>query len=122
LAACAAALTALARGEEADDSSPIFGVKIPARYRGWELIAPSHEAGGFNELRGILGDAVAMKAYREGTHCAINRSIDVQRHGVNQFLAKPNYRRHIQANWLALSSRQFFIIALSVRPIMWLAP
>jgi hypothetical protein len=30
LAACAAALTALARGEEADDSSPIFGVKIPA--------------------------------------------------------------------------------------------
>jgi hypothetical protein len=67
LAACAAALTALARGEEADDSSPIFGVKIPAGYRGWELIAPSHEAGGFNELRGILGNAVAMKAYREGT-------------------------------------------------------
>ena len=67
LAACAVALTTLARGEAADDSSPIFGVKIPAGYRNWELIAPSHEAGGFNELRGILGNDVAMKAYREGT-------------------------------------------------------
>ena len=66
MAGCAVALTTAARGEEADDSSPIFGVKIPAGYRGWELIAPSHEAGGFNELRGILGNAVAMKAYREG--------------------------------------------------------
>ncbi len=63
----AVALTTLARGEAADDSSPIFGVKIPAGYRNWELIAPSHEAGGFNELRGILGNAVAVKAYREGT-------------------------------------------------------
>ena len=67
MAACAVALTTLARGEAADDSSPIFGVKIPAGYRNWELIPPSHEAGGFNELRGILGNAVAMKAYREGT-------------------------------------------------------
>jgi hypothetical protein len=50
-----------------DDSSPIFGVKIPTGYRQWELIAPSHEAGGFNELRGILGNANSIKAYREGT-------------------------------------------------------
>jgi hypothetical protein len=50
-----------------DDSSPIFGVKIPTGYRQWELIAPSHEAGGFNELRGILGNAISIKAYREGT-------------------------------------------------------
>ena len=62
MAACAGVLTTLARGEAADDSSPIFGVEIPAGYRNWELIAPSHEAGGFNELRGILGNAVAMKA------------------------------------------------------------
>ena len=65
LAACAVALTTLARGKETDDSSPIFGVKIPSGYRNWELIAPSHEAGGFNELRGILGNDTAMKAYRE---------------------------------------------------------
>jgi hypothetical protein len=67
IAACAAALTTLARGEADGDSSPIFGAKIPAGYRSWELIAPSHEGGSFNELRGILGNAVAMKAYREGT-------------------------------------------------------
>jgi Cytochrome P460 len=47
--------------------SPIFGVKIPAGYRQWEFIAPSHEEGSFNELRGILGNDISMKAYREGT-------------------------------------------------------
>jgi Cytochrome P460 len=49
-----------------DKASPIFGVTIPAGYRRWELIAPSHEAP-FDELRGILGNAKSMKAYREGT-------------------------------------------------------
>ena len=47
--------------------SPIFGVAIPAGYRQWELIAPSQETGRLDELRGILGNAIAMKAYREGT-------------------------------------------------------
>jgi Cytochrome P460 len=56
----------LAFGDGGDDSSPIFGVKIPDGYRQWELVAPSHEAGSFDELRGILGNAVAMKAYQEG--------------------------------------------------------
>ena len=50
-----------------DESSPIFGVTIPSGYRGWQLIAPSHEEGGFNELRGILGNDIAVKAYQEGT-------------------------------------------------------
>jgi hypothetical protein len=57
----------LTPGRADDDSSPIFGVKIPAGYRQWELIAPSHEPGGFNELRGILDNAVSIKAYRQGT-------------------------------------------------------
>ena len=35
-------------------------------------------------------------------HCAISRSIGVQRHGVNQFLSSRNIPRHIQANWFAL--------------------
>lgn len=48
-------------------ASPIFGVTIPAGYRRWELIAPAHEAGTLDELRGILGNPVAMKAYRAGT-------------------------------------------------------
>jgi hypothetical protein len=59
--------TQITTGRADDESSPIFGVKIPAGYRQWELIAPSHEAGGFNELRDILGNAVSMQAYREAT-------------------------------------------------------
>lgn len=66
-AVCVLALVPLTSSEADDDSSPIFGVKIPAGYRQWELIAPSHEAGDFNELRGILGNSIAMTAYREGT-------------------------------------------------------
>lgn len=58
---------ALAAAAADDDASPIFGVRIPAGYRHWEMVAPSHEAGGFNELRGILGNAIAIRAYSEGT-------------------------------------------------------
>jgi hypothetical protein len=66
-AACVLAFVPLTAGQADDDSSPIFGVRIPDGYRQWALIAPSHEAGGFNELRGILGNPVAVTAYREGT-------------------------------------------------------
>jgi hypothetical protein len=50
-----------------ENVSPIFGVGIPAGYRQWELIAPSQETGKLDELRVVLGNAAAMKAYREGT-------------------------------------------------------
>jgi len=66
IAACVLALLTFTFARADDDSSPIFGVKIPDGYRQWELIAPSREVG-FVELRGILGNAVAIKAYREGT-------------------------------------------------------
>jgi hypothetical protein len=49
-----------------NNASPIYGVTIPAGYRRWELIAPSHEAI-LDELRGILGNDVAMEAYRQGS-------------------------------------------------------
>jgi Cytochrome P460 len=64
-AACAIAFTPLASSQAEDDSSPIFGVRVPTGYRQWESIAPSHEAGDFDELRGILGNATAMTAYRK---------------------------------------------------------
>ena len=65
--ACAVALMPFALRAADDDSSPIYGVRIPAGYRQWELIAPSQESGSFNELRGILGNAIAIKAYRQAT-------------------------------------------------------
>lgn len=48
----------------ANEASPIFGVKIPAGYREWQMIAVAHEAG-LDELRGVLGNATAVKAYRQ---------------------------------------------------------
>jgi hypothetical protein len=49
------------------EGSPIYGVTIPDGYRQWELIAPSNEKEPLNELRAILGNPVAMTAYRRGT-------------------------------------------------------
>lgn len=49
-----------------DRASPIFGVTIPEGYRQWELIAPAEEAEPLNELRAVLGNTVAINAYRTG--------------------------------------------------------
>jgi Cytochrome P460 len=61
-----ASISFIARGAD-NEGSPIYGVTVPIGYRKWELIAPSHEAGSLDELRGILGNAASMKAYRGGT-------------------------------------------------------
>jgi hypothetical protein len=53
-------------GRADDESSPIFGVKIPAGYRQWKLVAVAHESE-LDELRGVLGNTTAMKAYQDGT-------------------------------------------------------
>src|SRR5271155_4297448 len=51
----------------ADDSAaPIFVTKIPPGYRDWRLISVSHEAGNLNSIGAVLGNNVAIKAYREG--------------------------------------------------------
>jgi len=51
----------------ADDSgSPPFVTKIPPGYRDWRLISVSHEAGSLNSIGAVLGNDVAIKAYREG--------------------------------------------------------
>src|SRR5260221_3079033 len=47
-------------------AAPIFGIKIPAGYRDWKLISVAHEAGNLNDIRAILGNDIAIKAYREG--------------------------------------------------------
>jgi Cytochrome P460 len=48
------------------EAAPIFGIKIPAGYRDWRVISVAHEAGNNNDLRAVLGNDVAIKAYREG--------------------------------------------------------
>jgi hypothetical protein len=72
LAAAAAASVLVASSlvsgsAEVGDASPIFGARIPAGYRQWELIAPAEEAEPLNELRAVLGNAVAITAYKDQT-------------------------------------------------------
>jgi len=44
----------------------VFVTQIPAGYRDWKLVSVAHEEGNLNDLRAILGNDVAIKAYREG--------------------------------------------------------
>jgi Cytochrome P460 len=54
-------------GANSSKAAPIFGITIPAGYRDWRLISVAHEEGNLNDIRAILGNDVAIKAYREGT-------------------------------------------------------
>ncbi|PAU65168.1 cytochrome C oxidase subunit III [Pseudomonas sp. PIC25] len=68
LASTALALTVFAAhgSEERRPAAPIYGVELPADYQDWPLIAPAQEAAPLNELRVVVGNAVAMRAYRDG--------------------------------------------------------
>lgn len=57
---------ALAEGPATAAASPIFGVRIPAGYKQWELIAPAEEAAPLNELRAVVGNQTAIDAYQDG--------------------------------------------------------
>jgi hypothetical protein len=50
------------------DETPVppFVTKIPAGYRDWKLISVAHEEGNLNSIGAVLGNDVAIKAYREG--------------------------------------------------------
>jgi hypothetical protein len=61
-----AASSAPASRSTDEAAAPIFGVKIPLGYRDWRLISVAHEEGNLNDLRAILGNDVAIKAYRAG--------------------------------------------------------
>jgi hypothetical protein len=54
-----------ASGRSDEDADPIFGIKIPSGYRDWKLISVAHEEGNLNDLRALLGNDPAIKAYRE---------------------------------------------------------
>ena len=66
MAGCAIAAMLFAARRANNEASPIFGVKIPPGYRDWRVISVAHEAGNNNDLRAILGNDVAIKAYRDG--------------------------------------------------------
>ena len=58
--------TGPAFGQGAHDAAPIFVKEIPPGYRDWKVISVAHEEGNFNSLGAILGNDLAIKAYRQG--------------------------------------------------------
>jgi hypothetical protein len=60
------AFTVHASGQADGAAALNYGIKIPPGYRDWKLISVAHEAGNNNDLRAILGNDVAINAYRDG--------------------------------------------------------
>jgi len=46
--------------------SPLFGVALPSGYRDWQVVSVAHEAGDLNDIRAILGNSIALQAFRSG--------------------------------------------------------
>jgi hypothetical protein len=80
IAAGVIAFSAPVSGHADEDTSPIYGVKIPTGYRDWKLISVTHEEGDFNQLRAQLGNDTAVKAYRQGKVSFPDGSIIVALH------------------------------------------
>lgn len=52
---------------KAEAAAAPYVTEKPAGYRDWKLISVAHEEGNFNSLGAILGNAVAIRAFRDGT-------------------------------------------------------
>jgi hypothetical protein len=55
-----------ASGQTDKAAAPIWVTKIPTGYRDWALISVAHEEDDLHSFGAILGNDVAVKAYREG--------------------------------------------------------
>jgi hypothetical protein len=52
--------------QEGKPASPVYGVTLPDGFRAWQLIAPALEGEPLNELRAVVGNPIAVEAYRAG--------------------------------------------------------
>lgn len=48
------------------ESAPIFVTEIPPGYRDWKVVSVAHEEGDLKDIRAILGNDLAIDAYRAG--------------------------------------------------------
>jgi hypothetical protein len=48
-------------------AAPIYGIELQPGYRDWPLISVAREEGSLDDIRAVLGNDVAMRAYRDGT-------------------------------------------------------
>jgi hypothetical protein len=59
-------IAAQAPTSEPADEAAIAGGKLPARYRDWRLISVAREEGSLDDIRAVLGNDLAIDAYRDG--------------------------------------------------------
>lgn len=45
--------------------SPLYGLTLPPGYRNWQVISVAHEAEPLDDLRVVLGNDIAMRAFRK---------------------------------------------------------
>ena len=64
--AVVAVFVAFSSGHAGENSAPVFVKEIPPGYRDWKLISVAREEGDLDDIRAILGNDIAIKAYREG--------------------------------------------------------
>ena len=50
----------------AQEATPIFVKTIPPGYRDWRVVTVAHEAGDLNDIRAVVGNDIAIEAYRAG--------------------------------------------------------
>lgn len=60
-----AAFTAFASRGSDQQTGPVFVTKIPPGYRDWRLVSVAREEGTLDDIRAILGNDKAIKAYRD---------------------------------------------------------
>jgi len=60
-------LASPSRPTTAQEATPIFVTEIPPGYRDWKVVSVAHEEGDLKDLRAVLGNDVAINAYRGGT-------------------------------------------------------
>ena len=54
-----------ALGQADKNSASIYVTKIPSGYRDWKVVSVAHEAGNLNSIGVVLGNDIAIKAYRD---------------------------------------------------------
>jgi len=64
--ACLIVSLAARSGQAHSEDGPLYVTEIPSGYRDWRFISVAHEAGNLNDIRVVIGNDIAINAYREG--------------------------------------------------------
>jgi len=67
VAALICIVASIAPGRADGEAAPAYVTQIPSGYRDWKWISVAHEEGNLHSFAAVLGNDVAIKAYRDGT-------------------------------------------------------